>query len=94
MTGGAKRLTSATGSGWMTDAACGRVAEDLWFPPHLEGAGRHSKEDKAAEAKARAVCAGCAVRERCLAFALELNVSGGIWGGLTPAERTRKRRAR
>jgi WhiB family transcriptional regulator, redox-sensing transcriptional regulator len=39
-------------------------------------------------AKARAVCAPCAIRGTCLNYALESGQQFGLWGGLTAAERS------
>ena len=61
---------------WQQQAACRGVAVELFFPP---------VEQEAYEAKA--VCAGCAVREPCLEAALASGETFGIWGGLTPQER-------
>ena len=36
---------------------------------------------------AKRICAGCPVREECLAHALENREDRGIWGGLTRLER-------
>lgn len=33
--------------------------------------------------QAKRVCAGCAVRDNCLQWALALNVEHGVWGGLS-----------
>ena len=43
---------------------------------------------------AKAVCAGCSVREECLEFALRLKVAHGVWGGLSERERRTIRRDR
>ncbi len=45
-------------------------------------------------AAAREVCARCAVRIECLEFAILLREKQGVWGGLTPVERTKIIRAR
>jgi WhiB family redox-sensing transcriptional regulator len=37
--------------------------------------------------RAKAVCAGCTVRQECLEVALANNERLGVWGGLTPEER-------
>lgn len=42
--------------------------------------------------RAKALCAGCSVREQCLVFAIETNQPDGVWGGLTAKERMRVRR--
>jgi len=39
------------------------------------------------EARAKAVCASCAVREECLAYAVATNAQHGVWGGLGEQER-------
>ena len=70
---------------WRALAACRDSDSDLFFPsPGNDDVGRI--------AAAKAVCAICPVREDCLAFAVELNQTEGIWGGHTPAERRRLRR--
>jgi WhiB family redox-sensing transcriptional regulator len=70
---------------WRALAACRGVPEDIFFA--------HAEEESKIVA-AKAVCASCPVREECLAYALDLNQTEGIWGGLTPAERRRRRRTR
>ncbi|MFF4099132.1 WhiB family transcriptional regulator [Streptomyces sp. NPDC001903] len=40
---------------------------------------------------AKELCAGCPVREECLAIAVRSDESDGIWGGTTPLERRRMR---
>lgn len=67
---------------WDDDAACRGLDTDLWFSRDVEGI-----------AAARAVCARCLVRAECLAYALEHNIDGGIWGGRTEDERRILRRA-
>lgn len=42
---------------------------------------------------AKAVCVTCHVRAECLDHAMTVNEQYGIWGGLTPTERTAIRRA-
>ena len=37
--------------------------------------------------RAKAVCVGCPVRQRCLAFALDTRQEYGIWGGCDADER-------
>ena len=37
---------------------------------------------------AKGLCAVCPIREQCLEFALANNEAYGIWGGLTPSERS------
>ena len=44
------------------------------------------------EARAKAVCADCPVREACLAYAINTGEDFGVWGGTTPDERRALRR--
>jgi WhiB family redox-sensing transcriptional regulator len=66
---------------WMVSAACRGMNPELWFPVTEVGPGARQV------ARAKAVCAGCPVRDECLAFALELKLAEGVFGGLTPSER-------
>lgn len=52
------------------------------------------ESDEGELAAAREVCAKCAVRIECLEFAILLREKQGVWGGLTPVERTKIIRAR
>lgn len=55
-----------------------------FFPPaHAE-----RKEEKLArEGRAKAICATCPVRGRCLDYAISIREPHGIWGGLNEVER-------
>lgn len=67
---------------WMINAACrGAPEPDLWFPISEIGPGA------AQVAEAKNVCAGCPVREDCLAFALALGLDYGVFGGMAASER-------
>jgi WhiB family redox-sensing transcriptional regulator len=72
--------------GWMAEAACAGTDTNLFFP---------GPNDKADQAAAKAVCAGCPVRDPCLDEALHgpqaASDDAGIFGGTTPAERARLR---
>lgn len=61
---------------WRERGACAGVNPALFFPDVGEAAHR-----------AKAVCAGCPVREECLQYALEHREDEGVWGGLTRLER-------
>lgn len=61
---------------WQELGACRGIPSETFFPP---------VEHEAYEAKA--ICAHCTVRDRCLEFALEEGERFGIWGGLTTQER-------
>lgn len=43
--------------------------------------------------EAKAVCAGCVVRQDCLEYALRIHQRIGIWGGMTDKERRLWRKA-
>jgi len=65
---------------WRRAGACRGLDPGLFFPI----------DDTSPDARrAKAVCAGCAVRDRCLDHALGYREHDGIWGGLTEAERRR-----
>lgn len=68
---------------WQAHGNCRGVDPNLFFPERGE-----STRD------AKAVCAGCAVRDECLEHALSRPEKFGIWGGLSERERRRIRRAR
>lgn len=61
-------------------AACRDHPGVSWFPARGEPA-----------APAKAICATCSVRERCLEWADANGIEHGIWGGLSPKERRRLR---
>lgn len=73
---------------WRLDAACRELDPELFFP-HSD-----SQLNAAQIRKAKAACANCPVAEACLAWALEHNVTDGIWGGATEAQRKGIRRRR
>lgn len=73
---------------WREVGACAHADPDLFFP--ISSTGRALREI----AKAKAVCAGCPVRQACLDFALEHDLTHGIWGGTTPEDRRAWRRER
>jgi WhiB family redox-sensing transcriptional regulator len=64
---------------WREAAACLDVVGEVSFFPN--------REDLAAIAQAKAVCATCPVAAECLTWAIETNQSEGVWGGHTPRER-------
>lgn len=70
---------AAIGSLW-EQAACQTADPELFFPVSGAGAGL-------AVARAKAVCASCAVRQQCLDFAVETRQPHGVWGGTTEQER-------
>lgn len=74
-------------SDWEDQAACAGEDLDLFFPPT-------GGDSPALIGRAKAICAGCAVRMECLEFAVRNDISYGVWGGLAPAERRRLRAQR
>lgn len=70
----------------LSAAACrdGDVPTEVFYPMPAD--------DAAADA-AKAVCAGCRVRQGCLEYAVGNFEQHGVWGGTTPEERVLIRRA-
>ena len=68
---------------WMVDAACADADPSLFFVAH----GKPASE-------AKAICAGCPVREACLDYALQTKERHGIWGGLSERQRQAEARRR
>jgi len=73
---------------WRAASACLNTDPDVFFPVAVGSAA--SKQ----VARAMRICAGCTVRQQCLDFAMRSGEKDGIWGGTTPEERIRDRRAR
>jgi WhiB family redox-sensing transcriptional regulator len=70
---------------WQTTAACRGVDPEAFFlPENSRGPTKRMRE-----AAAKAVCARCPVRRRCVDWALSVGEAYGVWGGTTPAERDR-----
>jgi WhiB family redox-sensing transcriptional regulator len=78
---GANALMALKPEPWTVDALCARTGGDAHYP-----------EDGGSTAEAKAICAACDVRERCLQYALDNNEVHGVWGGLAPRERRHLRR--
>lgn len=70
-------LTTLSGTDFGGHPACVDEDPDLFFPEP----GQTEQTEQA-----KAVCAGCPVRESCLRFALRHAVDG-VWGGTTEDER-------
>lgn len=70
---------------WMAQAPCRSADPDVFFPESMD-------DEDAAEA--RRICSGCPLTQECLAYAQERPEPAGIWGGLTPAQRARRRHGR
>ena len=67
-----------TGRAACADAGAGGDGGAEFFPLDEDGPGG---------VPAKAVCAGCGVRELCLAYALDWGMAAGIWGGLSTRDR-------
>ena len=77
------------GTDWIKSAACLQSDPELFFP-----IGTTTDNALAQLDEAKRVCAGCPVRAACLRWALALGLDGGVFGGLSEAERRAiKRRA-
>lgn len=74
---------SAADPDWIHQAACRSLPTSVFFPSPGEDRG---------VTLAKAICAGCLVKDACLEFGL--HQPDGIWGGATPGERRRIRRRR
>ena len=70
-----------TGFDWRLSAACTTKTADEFFP--LAYGSDHTKA-------AKALCAVCPVSTRCLEWAVDTQVTDGVWGGWTVAERRRR----
>jgi WhiB family transcriptional regulator, redox-sensing transcriptional regulator len=64
---------------WTALAACRDADPELFF----------SDGNAAGTAVAVRICAGCAVAEECLDWALTARAAFGVWGGTTEQERRR-----
>lgn len=71
---------------WWEDAACRTADPELFFPTREIP----REQRRAAERKAKSICAGCPVIAECLQTALERDERHGIWGGLLPRERKQR----
>ena len=65
---------------WMQDAYCSKKKNDFWYPP------LDSDNPESYYAIGREICRRCSVWTNCLDAGLE--EKWGMWGGLTPQERT------
>jgi len=68
---------------WQDKGACVGRPSAIFFPRRGENASR-----------AKAVCAGCPVRDECLEYALANGERFGVWGGKSERERRRIRAER
>jgi WhiB family redox-sensing transcriptional regulator len=66
---------------WREYAACRDADPELFFPVSEVGPGARQV------AAAKAVCAGCPVRARCLDYAVDNALDHGVFGGTTERDR-------
>ncbi|MFD8483198.1 WhiB family transcriptional regulator [Kitasatospora sp. NPDC059673] len=78
--------------GDLTGAACKGLDPDLFFPEPDPDRPEWECVFEFAERRAKMICAGCPVRQLCLAGALERGEPAGIFGGLTADERAKLKR--
>jgi WhiB family transcriptional regulator, redox-sensing transcriptional regulator len=71
---------------WRDEAACRHADTDLFFPVGSAGPALRQVDE------AKRICRTCPVQARCLAWALDLGVTDGVWGGTTEDERRAIRR--
>ena len=68
---------------WQLLAACrGLDTEQFFHPENERGPARAERE-----ARAKQICGGCLVLDRCRAHALAVHEPYGVWGGLSESER-------
>lgn len=67
---------------WVMSAPCASVDPEVFFP-----------EMGASVWRAKEICSTCPVKLKCLNHALERNEVAGVWGGTSPNERKRLRKA-
>lgn len=75
------RAVSDNRAEWWSLGACLSADPDLFFPISESGPARRQVT------AAKAVCAGCQVREQCLNYALAAGPIHGVWGGTSEEER-------
>jgi WhiB family redox-sensing transcriptional regulator len=63
---------------WMAEGNCRLYPPATFFP-----------SDGVGVDKARKICAGCPVLDRCLEYALDERIEHGVWGGCSERERRR-----
>ena len=66
---------------WAAYASCRTADPDLFFP-----------SDGVDAEPALRICRGCAVRQDCLAWAIDYRIRYGVWGGTTERDRRRLHR--
>lgn len=69
--------------------SCSSLDPEAWFPEIGKGVNNGKYIDYIAKVDyAKSICQTCPIKRECLAEGLkEENLTNGIWGGTTPAER-------
>lgn len=70
---------------WQLDAACAGLDTAMFYQADNE----RGASVRRREARAKAICADCPVIDVCLRTALRNHEPFGVWGGMSPDERTR-----
>lgn len=65
---------------WRLHAACRHTDPDTWFP---------TPGDNHTRNQALRICRACPVQQQCAQYAFHIDATEGIWGGLTPNQRSR-----
>lgn len=76
------RRTGHKGDDWRAGAACRDEDPETFFSVGMGASAEYQDE------QAKAVCRRCSVRDECLEFAIDQRIADGVWGGMTPAERS------
>lgn len=66
---------------WVEMAACRGVDTNVFFPGDDRSEGGKEYD------MARTICASCPVAQDCLRYAIELDIPGGMWGGMSRRQR-------
>jgi WhiB family transcriptional regulator, redox-sensing transcriptional regulator len=74
-------VAAKASSNWWELAACREADPEFFFP--ISGAGASAAD----VARAKAYCARCCIRQRCLDFAIDSHEVHGVWGGTSEEER-------
>lgn len=77
------QVSSADPVNWLDRSACAEIGPGLWDDRGVEG----PRQKERREESAKAICETCPVKDACCTYAIEHHERGGIWGGLTEAER-------
>ena len=71
---------------WMREALCLGQDSAIFFPERSRR--RDTLSVRESYSEARLLCSQCSVKAICLGYALANDIDTGMWGGLTPSERS------